>query len=104
MQGFVDIIVNMVLAFLEFTDESDVIGFKYVEESILGEGTNLNKVIERNGKHGLYGSEGTCLIVVEIFCWRQVLKVIVVGHLWNALNSHLNLWEIGWNSLLGLSP
>lgn len=28
----VDNIVNMVLAFLEFTDESDVIGFKYVGE------------------------------------------------------------------------
>lgn len=45
-----------------------------MEESIPGEGTNLNKIIERKGNHGLYGSEGTCLVVVEILCWGESIE------------------------------
>ena len=35
----------------------------------------------RNGKHGLYGTEGSCLIVVEILFLGGVLNVIDVGGL-----------------------
>lgn len=59
MQGTGYMIVyttDMVLLFWGL-QMSEVIGFKYVEESVPGEGTSLNKIIERNGKHGLYGSE-----------------------------------------------
>ena len=61
LQGTGDMLVStadMVLLFWSL-QMSEVIGFKYMEESIPGEGTKLNKIIERNGKHGLYGCEGT---------------------------------------------
>lgn len=83
---------------------SGVIGFNYVEENILSEGTSLNKGIERNGKQGLNGSESTCLMVVEMLCWGGVLKVLVVGHLSNALNSYLSLWEVGWQQYCETEP
>lgn len=75
-----------------------------MEESIPGEGTNLNKIIERKGNHGLYGSEGTCLVVVEILCWGRVLKGIDEGHHLNALISYLSLGKVRWEQSFGIKP
>lgn len=66
-----------------------------LEESTLGQENSLNKVMKRNGKHGLYGSEGTCLIIVDILYWTGVLKVTVVCPLLKDLNSSLSLWGSG---------
>lgn len=60
-----------------------------MEESILSEGISLKS--ERNGKNGLYDNECNSLIVVEILCWGEVLKVIDVSHLLNASNTYLSL-------------
>lgn len=65
MQGAGDMIVNTrdIVLLLWSLQTSEVIGFKYLEESILGEGT------VRKEWQLWTGSEGTCLLVAEGY-WK----------------------------------